>query len=172
MTTQVAKRKPSKPKAAKRPPSREVGQLGEGEANSAHFVFGVTFDINGTLIPVNTDQLSELKTKGIELELPEDIKLGTGKEFVEWVEKEFGVKIPLAELPPPLNTIATKLSELEVTIEKAYIHVPAKENEPTLYTLKVSGVWKESTKLFGPVALKGILFGVSNQEGAKKVSVS
>jgi hypothetical protein len=171
MTTQVAKRKPSKPKAAKRPPSREVGQL-EGEEGSAHFVFGITFDINGTLIPVNTDELAKVKEKGVELELPENIKLGTGKEFVEWVEKEFGVKIPLAELPSPLDAISKKLTEMEVTIEKAYIHVPAKESESTQYTLRVSGEWKESTKIFGPVALKGVLFGVSNQGKTTQVAVS
>ena len=73
-----------------------------------------------------------------------------------------GVTVPApSEFPPPLDKIFGKLIELEVTIEKARVHV-LPGSAGTKYTLRVSGEWKEAVKIIGSVKLKGVLFGVSN----------
>lgn len=161
MTTKVIERKAAKPKAAKRR-TKAVAPMGEGE-EGAKFLFGITFEIGGKLVPVTADDLANIKKNGVELKLPEPILLGDAKEFIEWLEKEFGVTIPAtSEFPEPLAKIFGKLTELKVTIEKAYVHV-LPEGKGTKYTLRVSGEWTEAVKIIGSVKIKGVLFGVSNQ---------
>lgn len=73
-------------------------------------MFGVTFTLNGTQVPVYAKDITHASTNGVEFSLPQPIDLGTFNDFAAWFQNQFHVAIPATDtLPPPLNEIAGKL---------------------------------------------------------------
>jgi hypothetical protein len=149
----------------------------EAGAPKTKLVFGLVFDLRGTLIPVSTANLEEAKKEGVEFTLPEPVNLGSFEDFSEWFNTQFKVEIPKAgTLPEPLGKILTKLESLEVTVTRAHIKVPGepeegKEKEATLYTIELSAAWPKSKGgielIPGVLEIQGAMFGVSNEPTKK-----
>lgn len=175
MATQATKRRSKSTSPARRSPAKTA--LTTGTEPKTKIVFGLVFDLRGTLIPVSTTGLEEAKKEGVELTLPAPVNLGSFEDFSAWFKKQFNVEIPkAAELPEPLAKILTKLESLEVTVTRAHIKIPGepdtgKEKEATLYTLELSAAWPKSKGgielIPGVLEIQGAMFGVSNEPTKK-----
>ncbi len=140
-------------------------------------VFGLVFDLHGTLVPVSTANLEEAKKEGVEFTLPEPVNLGSFEDFSEWFKKQFGVDIPKAEeLPEPLGKVLGKLAKLEVTVTQAHIKVPGepeagKKKAATLFTIELTASWPKSeggiVLIEDVLEIQGAMFGVSNEPKKK-----
>jgi len=136
---------------------------------SAHLVFGLNFNLHGTMVPVSTDDIANAKTKGIEFTLPEAVNLGTLTDFQAWFQKQFGVNLPLGtDLPSPLGKIMELLTTLDVSVDQFHIKVPGTESEDQnkLYTLAMSAIWPAGQGIPlipGVLTIDGAVFGVSNE---------
>ncbi|HEU5063749.1 MAG TPA: hypothetical protein VFT79_11445 [Solirubrobacterales bacterium] len=171
MATQATKRRSKSTSPATRGQAKTP--LTAGTAPETKIVFGLVFDLRGTLIPVSTTGLEEAKKNGVELTLPAPVNLGSFEDFSAWFKKQFNVEIPKAsELPEPLGKILGKLESLEVTVTRAHIKIPPevegqKEREATLYTLELSAAWPKSKGgielIPGVLEIQGAMFGVSNE---------
>jgi hypothetical protein len=142
-------------------------------AAKKEFIFGVTFDLNGTAVPVTAKDITNAKENGLTLALPGPVELGSFKNnFRPWFEKQFGVKIPdSAELPKVLAEVVNKLEEVVVTVYEAKIEVVGekkeKEGKESLYTLVITAKWPEGQGvplIPGVLEIEGVAFGVSKQE--------
>jgi hypothetical protein len=158
MTTKVEKLQTMSPTASK------------PVEGTAKLVFGVVFDLNGTHVPVSTKDIANAKANGIEFSLPQEgIKLGSMTDFEQWFKKQFNLDLPKKEdLPPPLDSIFGKLSNLQVTVHKLYIKIPGTNTPgaPKLYTVELSAAWPEGQgiELIPKVlTIEGVVFGATNQ---------
>ena len=136
-------------------------------APTNQIIFGITFNLNGTLVPISTDDLANIKANGIDLALPGPTTIGTIADFVSWFNKQFGVTLPQpSDFPPPLNTIFDKITSLVWTVNAAHVKVPPSgSQDPVLYTLTVSAAWTgEGIPLIpGVLSIQGGVFGVTNE---------
>ena len=138
-----------------------------GETPTNKIVFGITFNLNDTLVPIKTDDLANIKANGIELTLPSAVTIGSIADFTTWFNKQFNVTLPApAEFPPPLNNIFGKISSLVWTVNTAHVKVqPAGATDPNLYTLFITAEWiGEGIPLIpGVLSIQGAVFGVTNE---------
>ncbi len=132
-------------------------------------VFGVTFNLHGTQVPISTDDVADAAKNGIEFRLPQAVDLGTLDDFVAWFNNQFGVAIPSAnDLPPPLDKIIGLLTSLNVRVDQFHIKIPgtADTDQNKYYTLAMSAFWTsgEGIPLIpGVLTIDGAVFGVSNE---------
>jgi hypothetical protein len=148
----------------------EAGQVPQVQA-----IFGVVLELGNPPKQVifSSDTIADIKEKGLELELPEPVKLGTFKQLIESAQEQFGVTFPTTdELPPPLKTAVDKLEALEVTIVTAHIKVPSQSQsdagDTTKYTLVMTALAKDDLfKLGDQLKVKGVVVGVTNDPKKK-----
>ncbi|CAD0325934.1 hypothetical protein [Xanthomonas hortorum] len=136
---------------------------------STHLVFGLNFNLHGTMVPVSTDDIANAKTNGIEFTLPAPVDLGTLDDFAAWFKTQFNIDLPGADqLPAPLDSIMSKLTTLDVAVDQFHIKVPgtASPDQSTLYTLAMSAVWPDGQGIPlipGVLSIEGAVFGASNE---------
>lgn len=167
----------SKPSAkspqTKAPANRPVA-LVKDDPPATKLVFGLNFDLHGTMVPVSTDDISKMKTEGIDFTLPEPVDLGTLNDFTAWFNKQFGVNIPSADqLPAPLDKIIGKLATLDVAVEQFHIKVPgtASKDQNKLFTLAMSAIWPDGEGIDlipGVLSIQGAVFGATNESPKSK----
>lgn len=131
-------------------------------------VFGITFNLNNTLVPISSDDVANIKANGIELALPGPTTIGTIADFISWFNKQFpSVQLPPAtSFPPPLDKIFDKITSLVWTVNAAHVKVPPSGSaDPTLYTLMITAEWVgEGIPLIPNVlSIQGAVFGVTNE---------
>lgn len=133
------------------------------DAPTTTIAFGVILDVNGHPVPVSSDDISKLKTQGVELTLQDPARLGSIDDFRAWVKTQFGVQLPgSTDFPTPLQGIVGAITGMVVTIEKAHLKVPATGS--TTYTLQANGMFQAPLPLIPNVlGVSGFVFGVSNE---------
>jgi hypothetical protein len=139
------------------------------DAPQTKIVFGVTFNLHGTQVPVSTADIANAAKQGIEFTLPSPVDLGTLTDFQAWFEKQFAIKLPLGtDLPSPLGDIMSKLATLDVSVDQFHVKIPGSDNkdDPKLYTLAMSAVWPPGQGIPlipGVLSIDGAVFGVTNE---------
>lgn len=146
-------------------------------------IFGLLVEINNkhvTITSANID-FTNIKEKGIEFKLPEQVKLDTlekGREGINNILQKFGVEKGLPESKDVeidwLKDILGKLGNLELWVDEFHIKIPGSEeksqnmDKDSRYTLRMRAAWpsgRNGVKIpFTPVTIKGIAFGVTNEE--------
>ena len=139
-----------------------------GDEPESSLIFGVTLQVGTYTFPVSSDDLANMKKKGIDLRLPAATRLGTIADLTTWVKDNLGVTLPAPDdFPPPLNGIFDRLSSLVWTVNQAHLKVPGTEpaNQPTLYTLVISAAWDDEgiPIIPGVLSIKGGVVGVTNE---------
>src|SRR6476646_937509 len=134
-------------------------------------MFGVTFTLNGTQVPVYAKDITHASANGVEFSLPQPIDLGTFNDFASWFQSQFGVSIPeTSTLPPPLDGIAGKLASLDVAVDMLHVKVPpavpaGQTRGPVQYTVALRAVFPAPGLELIPnvLEIQGAVFGVSNE---------
>ncbi|MGA1839341.1 MAG: hypothetical protein ACMUIU_01845 [bacterium] len=153
-------------------------------------IFGLLVEINDkpvTITSANID-FSNIKQNGIEFTLPEQVKLGTLEEGIDGINSiltKFGVDQGLPNADDIqidwLKNVFKALVSLEIWVDEFHIKIPGSgselqnkipgsdsdpQNNDSRYTLRMRAAWapgnEPETPL--PVAIKGIAFGVTNEE--------
>ena len=142
-------------------------QVSDDDSN-VKVVFGVVIDVNGTLVPISTDDIQNYQNNGFRFEQKEPVKLGSFQDIIDWLDSNFNVTIPITDLPDPIQDMVNAVASFVFTVEQLKIYVPGKNaNDPdgTQYLLRISGAWDESKTLIPGISvlkLKGGVFGVTN----------
>ncbi|HDI4958681.1 TPA: hypothetical protein PNO53_002963 [Salmonella enterica] len=63
-----------------------------------------SFEINGQLVTVNSQNINEIK-KGIKFSLSQPVALGSINDFLDWLNKTFGVPLTAEDLDKAINNI-------------------------------------------------------------------
>ncbi len=156
--------------------------------------FGVSLELNGKVISLEPkNAIQELKTKGIEVELPpgERVYLGTAGDSLKSIFNTLGVDdlddyinddgtLNEQQLPDiaPLRTAARIVSSAGLYVEEFHLRIPGANpagsnpseiqntKESTAYTVAVSAEWKDGQgRLIEglDLQLRGLYFKVSNE---------
>jgi hypothetical protein len=146
---------------------------------------GVTFELEGKEISLEPKtEISDIKTKGLECELPQPVELGEiGNRIGQFLDifDESGeaskaifegedVKAEIKAIPV-IGEVITGILDANITINEFYIKIPPQKKtpDPTLYSVGISAVWDVKSgegKLFGGLSLKGVYLKVSNMSAA------
>ncbi len=142
-----------------------AGTITSGSTASVRF--GIILDINGTSVPISSGDLANARANGVEFNLQNPIVLGSIEQFETWVSNKFGVTLPSADdLPSPLNSVVSAITNMQITVEKAHIKVPgtASSDGNVQYTLETNGTFMQEISLIdGKLAIQGLVFGFSNE---------
>lgn len=137
------------------------------EAGEKSIVFGITFNLNGQLVPISTANINEAKVKGIDLALPGPTVIGSIDDFIAWFKTQFGIDLPAPDdFPTPLNQIFSKITSLVWTVNEARVHVPGSgPGQALTYALAVTAAWEgPGIELIpGILSIQGGMFGVTNE---------
>lgn len=140
---------------------------------------GVVISINDTEISLTPETFSDTGKSDIKFSLPHAVPLGTPANLATFLTENFGsgATLPnLDNLPAPLNTIAKRLANLEVSVESFDLLVPATKNadgspvspaKPNTYNIGLAGVWQDDPIALGPLKIKGVFLKVS-EDGMPK----
>lgn len=155
--------------------------------SDTNYYCGVTLELGGKEISLNpSTAINEVKTKGMECELPDRVDIGQVSEMFDGVTKSLGADQytwdslgnEIKDIPV-LSDAVELLGDANLAVEQFHLKTApshtkdgenlvaiAKENqEQTKYTVGLSMNWTgESGTLFGDLKLKGIFFKVSNEE--------
>lgn len=157
-----------------------VGAVGEN-----HIIFGITFELNGSVIPISAGDVTKWKEEGAELALPQPIEVGSIQDALDVLEGWLGVEIPKAEdLPEPIKKIVEGITSMVITVYKAEIKIPGtkeekkaeeekKEAPKTRYLLEVGGYSEKGIPLIPGtefLMIKGLVVGATNKELPKPKS--
>ena len=104
--------------------------------------FGIVIELMGTQIALNpTTALADLKTKGIELELPRGMEVPLGniagglQSFIQACATAFGagtITFPsAADFPEPIHTAFNITNSVSITITDLYLKIPGPGTDPT-----------------------------------------
>lgn len=152
------------------------------DTSSNNLVFGIVIDVNGTEVPISTDQIGDYINKGFDFSLPQPVHLGSFDDLFTWLQTNFGVTVPPASnLPSPLSDMVAAITSLEFTVEQLAFHIPGKNNtgDKVTYKLRIAGSWNQAKPIIPGVnvlKLKGGVFGVTNmpnsQQADKAITIS
>lgn len=163
------------PTVAKRKKSSPVKRAGVLTEEKPSLVFGITFDLNGKVIPVTGIDPQKWKEEGGTLSLPEAIEVGSINGFIEVMEEKFGVKIPKAsDLPAPIKEVVEGITSMVVTVYKAEVTIPGtkSKDQKTRYLIEVGGLSEKGIPLVPgtgfPLSIKGISVGATNKQTASQ----
>lgn len=142
-----------------------------GTSAGPSVLFGVTFTLNGTQVPVYAKDITNASVNGVEFSLPQPIDLGTFNDFATWFHTQFGVTIPATStLPPPLDQIAGKLASLDVQVDMLHVKVPpaaaaGQSRGPVQYTVALRAIFPAPglELIPGVLEIQGAVFGVSDE---------
>lgn len=166
------KKKVEKSKAQVDPDTQVFVQTEAEGGNS--LVFGIVIDVNGTEVPISTDDIKNFKTKGFDFKLPQPVHLGSFDDLFKYLKDNYGVDIPSpADLPSPLNDMVGAITSLVFTVEQLAFHIPGTESpagDKRTYTLRLAGAWAEAKEIIPgiPLKLKGGVFGVTNMPNTQQ----
>lgn len=134
---------------------------------------GVVININGTDIPLSPDSISSDGKTDTAFSLPHPVVLGTPGDLAAFLTANFGAgaSVPNFDtLPSPLNDIASKLANLQVTVEDFQLRFPATKdasgaaiNPPPnkTYSIGLAGAWPTDPIALGPLKIKGVFLKVA-----------
>lgn len=134
-------------------------------APTSRVMFGVALTINNKPVLVTTDDVANIREKGIEFTLPDPVELGTINDARHFLQTEYGVSTEfLDQLPGPLKDVANRLTSLDFTVQKLHVKVPP-GTAPTQYTLAMSAMWPNGTGIHvgSSMVIDGVVFGVTNE---------
>ena len=146
---------------------------------------GVAFDLNGTAIALEPKQaINEIKTKGIELELPKKVELGQVGNGIDSILQKLGsdqtvsgIKDKLPDFTP-LTTVYDKVTTATLNVELFKAKIPGsnylnekKKKDPNYklsstdykYKIGLSATWELDGNETG-LTLTGIYFEASNEQ--------
>lgn len=138
---------------------------------------GVAFDLNGEAIALEPKQaLSEIKEKGIDLELPQRAVLGRAGDGLDGILKQLGsdetVTTIKGKLPDfeALTKAYEKVADATLNVEQFHAKIPGtidkqKGQTSILYTIGLSATWELDGTETG-LTLTGIYFEASNEQPA------
>ncbi|MEG4144667.1 hypothetical protein [Microcoleus sp. Pol12B5] len=147
---------------------------------------GVTFDLNGEPIALQPKEaIDQIKEKGIELTLPQKVKLGKAGDginsILENLKSDYRVSVVegkknIKEQLPAFKILTDtydKVMTAELSVEKFHVKIPGSGTveKSTLYTIGLSAVWGKSdqgTDLSG-LTLTGIYLEISNEETSTEI---
>ena len=139
------------------------------DPSTTSLVFGLVFNLHGTAVPIDTNDIQDAVENGIGFELPGPVELGTLTDFTTWFAKQFGVPVPdPTTLPPPLDQIAGKLSTLDVTVTDLKVSIPGTKSpagSTTQYKVGLSAMWPVGQGIplvDGVLEIEGAVFGATN----------
>ena len=145
----------------------------DGDTSKNKLVFGIVVDVNGTEVPISTDDIGDYKNNGFKFELPQPVHLGSFQNLFGWLKDNFDVEIPPAtNLPDPLNDMVGAIETLVFSVDQLAFQIPGKnqEGKPTTYNLRISGSWDQAKPIIPGLEvlkLKGGVFGVTNMDNSK-----
>jgi len=146
-----------------------------GDASTNRLVFGIVVDVNGTEIPISTDDIGNYVTNGFNFKLPQPVHLGSFSDLFNWLSENFGVTVPDPnDLPSPLNDMVKAVVTLVFTVDQLAFHIPgtkAPANDKVTYNLRISGSWDQAKPIIPGVnvlKLKGGVFGVANMPNTQQ----
>jgi hypothetical protein len=145
----------------------------DGDTNKNKLVFGIVVDVNGTEVPISTDDIDGYEDNGFKFELPQPVELGSFQDLFTWLSSNFGVEVPsAANLPDPLDKMVGAVETLVFSVDQLAFQIPGKnqEGKPTTYNLRISGSWDQAKPIIPGLEvlkLKGGVFGVTNMDNSK-----
>lgn len=145
----------------------------DGDTSKNKLVFGIVVDVNGTEVPISTDDIGDYVNNGFKFELPQPVELGSFQDLFDWLKNNFGVEVPPAtSLPNPLNDMVGAIETLVFSVDQLAFQIPGKnqEGKPTTYNLRISGSWDQAKPIIPGLEvlkLKGGVFGVTNMDNSK-----
>lgn len=145
----------------------------DGDTSKNKLVFGIVVDVNGTEVPISTDDIGDYVNNGFKFELPQPVELGSFQDLFDWLKTNFGVEVPPAtSLPNPLNDMVGAIETLVFSVDQLAFQIPGKnqEGKPTTYNLRISGSWDQAKPIIPGLEvlkLKGGVFGVTNMDNSK-----
>ncbi len=146
---------------------------------------GVAFDLNGTAIALEPKEaINEIKTKGIELQLPQKVELGQVGNGIDSILSKLGsaqtvsgIKEQLRDFEP-LTKVYDKVTEAILSVEKFHAKIPGSDyldekkktdtnyklsSKDYKYTIGLSATWPVTGDEQG-LTLTGIYFEASNEQ--------
>lgn len=145
----------------------------DGDTSSNKLVFGIVVDVNGTEVPISTDDIGDYVNNGFKFELPQPVHLGSFQDLFNWLSTNFGVNIPPASnLPSPLSDMVNAIETLVFSVDQLAFQIPGKNQtgQNTTYNLRISGSWDQAKPIIPGInvlKLKGGVFGVTNMDNSK-----
>lgn len=145
----------------------------DGDTTKNKLVFGIVVDVNGTEVPISTDDIGDYVNNGFKFELPQPLELGSFQDLFTWLSSNFGVEVPPAtNLPPPLSDMVLAIETLVFSVDQLAFQIPGtnQKGKPTTYNLRISGSWDQSKQIIPGIdalKLKGGVFGVTNMDNSK-----
>tara|TARA_R110000868_G_scaffold119310_6_gene316005 strand:+ start:15342 stop:15851 length:510 start_codon:yes stop_codon:yes gene_type:complete len=142
-------------------------------ASNYKMVFGIVIEINGTEVPISTDDISNWKKNGFDFKLPQPIHMGSFDDLFKWLKDNFNVEIPdIGSLPSPLNEMIAAITSLSFSVEQLAFFIPGTESkkQERTFTLRVAGSWADAKPIIPGLEvlkLKGGVFGVTNMDNSQ-----
>ena len=125
---------------------------------------GVVLTVNGKQVTLEPSDAA--LAGGKHYELLEPVDLGTPASITNMLADvgapNFDLNAEIAQLPPPLDTIAGKLANVDIIVQKFELTIPPADNQgnrgPTTFTLGLAGMWPEADGLItvGPLSIRGV----------------
>jgi hypothetical protein len=130
--------------------------------------FGIVFDINGTAVPISSEDITKIKEQGVKMELPNPVVLGSIDDLLAWLDKTFGVTFPTDTGIGWLNDIIKKVTSMVFTVIVFKLEIPGSTapDQNTRYALQIGGQFSGEPLYIVPglksLGIRGGVFGVSN----------
>ncbi len=157
------------PTVTKARKSSNTEVVADGAAET-HIIFGITFDLNGKLIPISAGDVINWKKNGVKLKLPEAVEVGSIEEALKYLETWLGIALPdPSSLPTFIKEIVEGITSMVITVYQAEVEIPGESaaNQENKYLLEVGGLSQKGIPIIpGTKALmiKGLVVGATNKE--------
>jgi hypothetical protein len=140
------------------------------ENATPNIIFGVTFDLNGTLIPVSAGQISTWKEDGVKLKLPHAVEVGSIADALKYLEGWLGITMPdTTTLPKFIKDVIDGITSMVITVYQAEIEIPKEtaKSQEKKYLLEVGGISQTGIPIIPDtkfLMIKGLVVGATNKE--------
>jgi len=133
---------------------------------------GVVLSLNNTEFSLSPDNMPG-PGQAFSFTLQSPVDVGTPGALAAFISSSFGgAALPdLSNLPAPLDTIATRIANLDIVVEQFNLNMPATKdaNGATVtpapvntYTVGLAGTWPDDPISVGPLKIKGLFLKVSD----------
>ncbi|HZF96039.1 MAG TPA: hypothetical protein VEZ20_14350 [Allosphingosinicella sp.] len=128
---------------------------------------GITFTLNGK--EVSLEQMSASVAAGADFKLSDPVDLGTVTDLVTMITSQFGLNAgditgAIDALPDPLKGMASRLMNIDVTVDLFEVHVPpsgstapsGSQVKGTTFKIGLTGTWRSNPQdpgHSGPIVL-------------------
>ena len=158
---------PTVTRATKKPRTEVVGETAE-----THIIFGITFDLNGKLIPISAGDVLNWKKEGVKLKLPEAVEVGSIEEALKYLEGWLGITMPdPSGLPTFIKEIVEGITSMVITVYQAEVEIPGEKaaDQENKYLLEVGGLSEKGIPIIPntkALMIKGLVVGATNKKVA------